>query len=981
MNIKENLLKLSEKDGLYLGKKIRKISKGKELDGNYYLPVSDLLTHCVILGRTGSGKTVLGKIIIEEAALKGIPSIVIDLKGDLSSIAIVFDRIDPANFEPWIEGIDEEKRRMMAEEEARTYKKNLSLFGIDERRISKFLKKVNFIIFTPKSLKGLPLSISPIPEPPTNLQTLISEEPDYILKLVDMISESLLKRAYRGEDVSKLVTEQRYLSELIGYIWRSYESLRGNNVLELLIKYIEDPPISKLGIMEIDKVIPKKRRHELAVAINNLLIGSEKLLYSGDPLDIEYLLKKYSKNSKTPIFIVNLSEVINSEERMFIVSRVAFEIYRWMIRKGGSSYPRLLFYIDEIGGGGGREAFFPSTREPVSKAPLMLLVRQGRAFGVCCVFATQNPGDIDYKALGNCGTWIIGNLQTERDRQKVFQGLKDAEVYSESFGYDLEDMIVGLDTGEFLIKDRRGNVEIFRERWLMSYHKTLSPDEVKKISAKYSFYYTLMERLRYLPIRYPIDEKTVRSFLDCDIKTEIIGREYSPEVLVELRPKARVYFVHPKIKDAISMERDYQTTLITATREGADEDYVSEALNLKGEDLKSAREGLPPYSLDNIHLRRDYDEAIKKLYSTYIVKSREDLSKDLNRRIEELMDYELKEKAESMFSDIRKLESKLKSIDNEISYHKEEIRIIDEELKELREEKKIRAKRRKPVYRINERINSRMRKKALLEMKIKKLVEERKIIDDEIKGMKESLRSLRLRMKKRYLSIRNDVEKLLTPFLTFERVASLTVPIAKVKVKVSNEESYRLLDLSWNAYNGLRILDVKCDVCGEMIKAEEKLGICHFCLSVLCGNDKFVCETCGKVCCGEHSWVCSCGRNYCIEEEKYSCAVCGKTLCENCMTSCDICGLPLCEDHVFECPSCGRKVCDKEGHYELCSVCGGKFCIYCVEECEGCHSFVCKEDMVVCPNCGRKVCKNCLREKRGFLGLRKKTVCVLCESS
>ncbi|MHA1596636.1 MAG: helicase HerA-like domain-containing protein [Candidatus Asgardarchaeia archaeon] len=981
MNIGENSLKRTERDGLYLGKKIRRTSKGKELDGEYLLPVLDLLTHCVILGRTGSGKTVLGKVIIEEAALKGIPSIVIDLKGDLSSIAIVLDRIDPANFEPWIEGVDDKGRRMLAEEEARMYRENLSLFGIDEKKISKFLKKVNFIIFTPKSLKGLPISISPIPEPPSNLQNLMSEEPDYILKLVDMISESLLRRAYRGEDISKLVTEQRYISELIGYIWRSYESIRGNNVLELLIRYIEEPPISRLGIMEIDKVIPKRKRHELAVAINNLLVGSEKLLYSGDPLDIDYLLKKYSKNSKVPIFIINLSEVINSEERMFIVSRVAFEIYRWMIRKGGSTYPRLLFYIDEIGGGGGREAFFPSTREPVSKAPLMLLVKQGRAFGVCCVFATQNPGDIDYKALGNCGTWIIGNLQTERDRQKVFQGLKDAEVYSESFGYDIEDTIVGLDTGEFLIKDKRGNVEVFRERWLMSYHKTLSPDELKKISSKYSFYYTLMESLRYLPIEHPIDEKIVESFMDCDLRMEIAGGEYSPEVLVELRPKARAYFVHPMIKDGVSVEKDYDTILITATREGAGDDYIQKVLNLKGDDLRSAKEGPPPYGLEGIRLRRDYEDEIRRLYSTYIAKSKADLSKDLNGRIGELIDYELKEKVEAIVSEIRKIESKLRSLENEVSYHREEIRIIDEELKELREEKKIRVKRRKPVYRINERINSRMRKRALLEMKIKRLLEERKILNEEIKGMRESLNSLRMRMRKKYLTVSKDVKKLLSPFLTFERVSSFVLPIARVNVKISNDESERYLNVSWNAYNGSRIPDIGCEVCGRVIGSDEKLGICHYCISVLCEDDKFICEACGKVCCREHSWVCSCGRNYCIDENKYSCTVCGKTVCENCMTICDICGLPLCEEHVFECPSCGRKVCDKEGHYELCSVCGEKFCIHCVEECKGCHNFVCKEDMVTCPNCGQRVCKNCLREKRGFLGLRKKTVCVLCEKS
>jgi len=159
---------------------------------------------------------------------------------------------------------------------------------------------------------------------------------------------------------------------------------------------------------------------------------------------------------------------------------LAYALYDWARRKGDAGgMPRLLFFIDEIGGGGGRDAFFPShPYDPPSKSGLNLLLRRGRAFGLCCIFATQNPGDVDYKGLSNCQTWMVSRLQTKLDRDKIRQGMSAAEIHIES----VDDKLRDIQPGEFLVRSKTGGTTIMQERWLMSYHKTLSEAEVKNIN-------------------------------------------------------------------------------------------------------------------------------------------------------------------------------------------------------------------------------------------------------------------------------------------------------------------------------------------------------------------------------------------------------------------------------------------------------------------------------------------------------------------
>ncbi len=466
--------------GLYLGYEVN--FRDREETEPFYLPTSDLLTHCVILGMTGSGKTVLGKIILEETALKGIPSIAIDLKGDVSSLALVSSETLEEYSESWVGTgnleVNLEKARFSVEK----HLENLSKYGISKETVNYFSESVNAVVFTPRSLKGIPLAISPLRNPPKDVHSLWNNEPETVLNMVDMLARSFLSQIYSNDSPAKYFAEERFLATLIQYAWLNNVSLEGEKGLIKIIEMVQEPPIERIGVMKLDKYISRRKRETLAARINSLLIGAQQLWHVGEKLNINYLLNKYSQQGKTPLLIINLSEVIYFEDRAYVLSRVAYEIYRWMREKGGSNKPRLIFYVDEIGGGGGKTAFFPPhPYNPPSKPPLLLLVRQGRSFGMCCVLATQNPGDIDYRGLGNCGTWIIGKLTTEKDREKIIQGLSEAEFPLRE-KVKFKEAIVNLRPGEFIVKTRKGKIKLLRERWLITPHRTLSPTQIEKLN-------------------------------------------------------------------------------------------------------------------------------------------------------------------------------------------------------------------------------------------------------------------------------------------------------------------------------------------------------------------------------------------------------------------------------------------------------------------------------------------------------------------
>lgn len=460
---------------------------GKHLDPNkmpgelYRHKLSDLITHTFICGGSGSGKTVMGKAIIEEAALKGVPSIIVDLKGDLSSLALAFGELAALNVAPWIEVEDQSMLGRAALAEANSFRKKLWDWGLAETNVREFSNQVAVEIFTPRSDLGRRVSIPLISSPPPDIDKLFGKDPDTALVMVTSMAEALVRRVIPSGQRDR---ETDFVTALIEYAWRTGVDLTGEAGLGHLVSMILEPPFKTIGVLDIDDHIPENRRQKLAQAVNGQLVGAAANWVRGEEMSIDKLVGTNRVDGKTQISVINLSHITDFEDQSFVVAQLAFAINAWMRKQGsapGENRPRLLFFLDEIGGGGGKTAFYP-TYPYIStcKPALNLLVKQGRAFGVGCILATQNPGDIDYKGLSNCATWIVGKLQTKRDRDKVREGLTDAE-FSPS---DLTKKLARPKTGEFMLLNKEGDVYFIKERWLLTYHCTLSPEQLRRYRAK-----------------------------------------------------------------------------------------------------------------------------------------------------------------------------------------------------------------------------------------------------------------------------------------------------------------------------------------------------------------------------------------------------------------------------------------------------------------------------------------------------------------
>lgn len=464
-------------DGLYLGKSKDRL--GKYLtDKKFFLPTQDLVTHVFICGVTGTGKTVMGKSIIEEAILKGIPSIIVDLKGDLSSLGLIFSSLEEPEFTPWVEVQARQNHQNVVQAEVEQYKENLAEFGLSTADMEKLRNKASFAVFTPKAGKGIPLAIaSPLAAPP-DIAELIETDYDTVLSMIGAFSATFIKTLFPEAKTKKLSEYKSFLEAIVLHCWKHGVDLQGQNGLYAIQEMIQNPPMQYIGGLPIGKFINEKERTEFAKRVAMNLSGEQQLWFKGIPLNIDILLSRPSTDT-VPVSIINLRELATFDDQMHALSHLTYALFEWVRRKGEVREPRLLFFIDEIAGGGGRNAFFPShPYDPPSKSGLNVLLRKGRAFGLSCIFATQNPGDVDYKGLSNCQTWMISRLQTDRDRKKIREGMTTAEIYRDSADDKLQD----LQPNEFLVMSKGGKITVIQERWLMSYHKTLSESEIAKVN-------------------------------------------------------------------------------------------------------------------------------------------------------------------------------------------------------------------------------------------------------------------------------------------------------------------------------------------------------------------------------------------------------------------------------------------------------------------------------------------------------------------
>lgn len=450
---------------MYLGKRL---SSGKVVEIPLEMSAFDLTTHVFVCGSTGSGKTILGKILIEETARNNIPSIIIDLKGDLSSLAIPVKKINFFTFEKWIESRSGESKNEILRKILYQYQKNYEEFNMNVSELEEFRNGLDVRIYSPKSSVTDTLSLSPLTSPPEHLAKLFKSEPEQALNLINTNAKNIISKCFSAEKLNEYRVELAFLEETIKYLWFNKIPLVGRDGILELIKMIKKPPFKALAGLELNEFISEERRNELARQLNVMLLGANLLWFKG--ISIKKILDdiEHADLKKTPVVIFNLSFLEHFDEKNFVLTNIANEISIWMRKKVSSGDPKLVFYLDEIGAG--PSSFYPA--EPYStssKEAINVLLRQGRAFGVCCILSTQNPGDIDYTGLTNCHTWFVGKLQTKEDREKILQGIASFHIASGG----LENFLKTTKTGDFAVKTKHGDIFEFKERWLMSYHKVM----------------------------------------------------------------------------------------------------------------------------------------------------------------------------------------------------------------------------------------------------------------------------------------------------------------------------------------------------------------------------------------------------------------------------------------------------------------------------------------------------------------------------
>ncbi len=398
----------------YLGHLIDEITSKVTTDRVEYDP-ADLTTHAVVTGMTGSGKTGLCVVLLEEAALKGIPAIIIDPKGDLTNLLLHFPDLRPEDFQKWIDP-DMARRANKSLEEAAddaasAWSKGLEEWEIDKDRLLALQNAVQFSIYTPGSDSGIPISVlSSLAAPDlyweSNREALrerISSTVTAFLGLVGMNNIDPIRSR-----------EHIFLSNIFEFHWSKGDDL---DLTELILQ-IQTPPFQNLGAFSVDTFFPPKDRMEFAMVFNNILASPAfETWREGEPLDIQALL--FTPEGKPRHSIFYLAHLSDSE-RMFFVTLLLSAVESWMRTQMGARSLRALLYMDEIFG------YLPPVAVPPSKGPLMRMIKQGRAFGLGLLLATQNPVDVDYKALSNAGTWFIGKLQTDQDKQRMLDGLENA---------------------------------------------------------------------------------------------------------------------------------------------------------------------------------------------------------------------------------------------------------------------------------------------------------------------------------------------------------------------------------------------------------------------------------------------------------------------------------------------------------------------------------------------------------------------------
>ena len=463
----------TERGDLYLGGGVDPAT-GDRTGDEVRMAAHHLTTHGVIVGMTGSGKTGLGVVLLEEALLSGVPVLVLDPKGDMGNLLLTFPDLRPEDFLPWVDPAEARRKGVGADElaasTASAWRDGLASWGIGPDRIHRLRDAAAVTLYTPGSTAGVPLNLLGSLRAPTRLsgpaaplgqETTRDEIEGFVSGLLTLA----------GLDADPLSSpEHILLSTLIEHEWEAGRDLE----LADLIRLVQTPPFRKLGVFALDEFVPVKERRGLAMRLNALMASPSFASWlTGQPLDLDALVRgPQGRPGASIVYLAHLSEA----ERQFVVTLLLTRLISWMRQQPGTSDLRLLVYMDEMFG------FAPPTAAPPSKKPILTLFKQARAHGVGMVVSTQNPVDLDYKVISNAGTWMLGRLQTERDKARVLEGLRSASG-AVNIG-EVDALLSGLRKREFVMRTTRSpDLTVFTTRWAMSYLRGgLTREEVGRLA-------------------------------------------------------------------------------------------------------------------------------------------------------------------------------------------------------------------------------------------------------------------------------------------------------------------------------------------------------------------------------------------------------------------------------------------------------------------------------------------------------------------
>jgi hypothetical protein len=430
---------------------------GTEIAGSerVTLDMDHLTTHAVCVGMTGSGKTGLGVVALEELARRGVSLLVIDLKGDMVDLMLNFPSFAAEDFAPWLppDKIEEGDRMEVAAKQAEFWRTGLEGSGLGPDDLQAVRDGVKWQLLTPGAGSGAPLDILPALSAPEGWDP--DKDPDAATDRVNGVTTALLSLVGRGGDPLSDRDHVLTASVILEH-WRRGSTLDLAGLLSSLV----DPPMDTLGALSLESFYPRDDRMKLVMALNTLLASPAFAAWTeGMPLDMEHLLGTPQAPRASIISVAHLDQT----QRLFVIAMLTAELVAWMRRQPAHSGLRALLYMDEVQG-----IIPPYPKNPPTKGPLLTLFKQGRAYGVGAWVATQNPVDLDYKALGNAGVKLVGRLITDRDRERALEGLGMNELPD---GRDADEVVAGLGKRQFLLTDVRAKkrVRSFGSRWAMSY--------------------------------------------------------------------------------------------------------------------------------------------------------------------------------------------------------------------------------------------------------------------------------------------------------------------------------------------------------------------------------------------------------------------------------------------------------------------------------------------------------------------------------